>query len=218
MGTADRLKDYFVSGLLLLAPLVLTVFVLKLMFDWSLFVIDPVVAATGLTRYTSNDRLAAQFLGLLLVFVAVTFSGFLTRTRSGRKFLNVFGNLVNLIPLVRGIYSTIKQVSTAFSDRESSFRSTVLVQYPREDTYKIGFVTGEAPDRIDGGEDLRSVFLPASPNPTTGELLLVPENQIKESGMSVGEGLRYLMTTGMTVKEEEMEDIAREGGMDTDGD
>ncbi len=197
------------AGLLLVAPLVVTLYVVTTLVRWSLVVIDPVVAGTRLTQYTGNDQLAAQVLAVVLILGALVALGSLAgRTVGSRLFGNV-GRVVNFVPLVNTIYSSVRQVASALVERDSRYDSVVLVEYPRDGIYALGFVTGESPEPVLSATDERAynVFLPNSPNPTGGRLALVPEDQITEIDMSVREGLRQVVTTGMGPEEEPIADV-----------
>jgi len=106
---------------------------------------------------------------------------------------------VNVIPLVSTIYSSVRQVADALVERRTAYDSVVLVEYPREGVFSIGLVTGESPTPVAdfAGQDVYNVFLPNSPNPTGGRLVLLPEDQVHEIDMSVRRGMRLVVTTGM---------------------
>ena len=199
MSFAGRLKNSFVAGLLLVAPLVVTAFVVRVVIDWSLQFVNPVVAWTGLDAYVANDVLLAQVLAAVLILVTITVLGFVAQRRVGQQVFGGFGRVVTLIPLVNTVYGSVRQVASSLVDRNTRYESVVLVVYPREGTYAIGLVTAESPRSVETvtGEPSVNVFLPNSPNPTAGRLVLVPEAQVYETEMSVREGMRLLVTTGM---------------------
>lgn len=213
MALADRIRHAFVDGLLLVTPLVVTAFVLSVLAGWATTVLDPVVAWTGLAAYTANDRLVAQLLAAVCIVVGVTLLGWLAQRSLGRTAFGRVGRVVNIVPLVNTIYSSVRQVATALVERDTRFESVVLVEYPRDGLYSVGLVTGDSPSELTEGvsdEDrangtLHSVFLPNSPNPTGGRLVVVPEKQITEVDMSVRRGMRFIVTTGMGMDEEVIE-------------
>jgi len=206
MRPVQRLKDSFVAGLILLAPLVVTLYILRILARWSLQVIDPVVAGTRLTEFTANNEIAAQFVAGLIIVALITLLGMLAQYSVGRHLFGNLGRTVNLVPLVSTIYASVRQVATSLVDRDSEYDKVVLVEYPREGMYSIGLVTSEGRKAIDevAGEQAFSVFLPNSPNPTAGRLIMVPASQIHETEMSVREGMRMIVTTGIGDKEEEL--------------
>lgn len=199
VSLTDRLKDSFVAGLVLVAPLAVTVFVLTLLADWSLAVVDPVVRETGLVAYTGNVELAAQATALAVMVAALTALGWVAQRRVGQRAFGRVGRIVNLVPLANTVYRSVRQVATAVVEGNTRYESVVLVEYPREGVYVLGLVTSDAP-RAAGAvadEPVYSVYLPNSPNPTGGRLLLVPESELHETDMSVRQGLRTILTTGV---------------------
>lgn len=212
MRLVDSLKDSFVKGLILIAPLVITLYILRLMVGWALIVVNPVVRGIGLTRYTANDELLARLTAVVLIVAVVMVLGYLAKRSIGRRVFGSFGRVVNLVPLVDTIYSSIRQVANSLVERESSYRSVVLVEYPRPGFYTIGFVTGDGPPSFESAvseESLVNVYLPNSPNPTGGRLVVVPESSVHEIDMSVRRGFRLLVTTG--IGEEELPSELPEG-------
>lgn len=203
MTVSTRLKNNFIAGIVLIAPLVVTLFVLRILVNWSLQVIDPVVEGTRLATYTANNRLLAQVMAFVLILVTVTLLGYLARRSIGRHVFGNIGRIVNVIPLVNTVYGSVKQVANALVERTGAYESVALVEYPREDMYSIGFVTGSSPAAVEGYAEkpVYNVFLPNSPNPTGGRLILLPEDQVHEVDMSVRRGMRLLVTTGVGVDE-----------------
>jgi uncharacterized membrane protein len=206
MGLAQRLRDSFVAGLILVAPLVVTVAILKILATWSLQLIDPVVAGTQLTTATANNELAAQVVAALLIIVLVTVVGLVAQYSVGRQLFGNLGRGVTLVPLVSTIYASVRQVASSLVDSDSEYDSVVLVEYPRKNVYAIGLVTGTGRESIDAvaGEQVYSVFLPNSPNPTAGRLVMLPASEIHETDMSVRDGMGMIVTTGMGEPEERL--------------
>lgn len=199
MRLTATLKNSFLSGLLLIAPLVITIYVLRVLVGWSLQFVDPVVAGTRLTQYTANDALAAKVVAVVLIVSAITLLGYLAQLSAGAQLFGRAGRAMNVIPLVNVIYSSVRQVATSLVDRDSRYESVVLVEYPRKGLFSIGLVTGESPAEVSTRSDgtMYNVYLPNSPNPTGGRLALVPDDQIYETDMSVRRGMRLIVTTGM---------------------
>jgi uncharacterized membrane protein len=199
MALTDSFRRSFVAGLILLAPLVVTVYVLRVLAVWSLAFVNPLVRSTRLTQYTANIELVAQVVAVVVIVAAVTLLGFAARWSVGRRVFGRVGRVVNIIPLVNVIYAGVRQVATALVERETAYEQTVLVEYPREDNYAIGFVTGESPAAVEAvtGEPARNVFLPNSPNPTGGRLVVLPNSQVHEIDLSVRRALRLVVTTGI---------------------
>jgi uncharacterized membrane protein len=203
MRFRDGLKRSFVSGMLLVAPLVLTIVVLRVLADWALLFIDPIVEGTRLTNYTANVEVAAQALAFVLIVASIIVLGYLAQKSIGRELFGRVGRVVNVIPLVSTIYGSVRQVADSLVERNTAYESVVLVEYPREGVYSIGLVTGESPQSVEAfaGGEVYNVFLPNSPNPTAGRLVLLPEDQVHEIDMSVRAGMRLVVTTGAGVED-----------------
>ena len=201
MSLSGRLRASFVTGLLLVAPLAVTLFVLQFVFVRTTGLLNPLVRATRLTAYTGNVQVIAQLLAALLIAAGITLLGYLASRRLGARLFGGVERAIRLVPLVRTVYFGVRQVSESLVQRSAGYDAVVLVEFPREGVYAVGFVTNEAPEttRRATGEDLYTVFLPNSPNPTAGTLALVPDADVHEVDMSVRRGLRLLVTTGLSV-------------------
>jgi uncharacterized membrane protein len=206
MSLFGRTRNSFVAGLILITPLAVTIFVLQFVFVRLTGVLDPVVGATQLTNYTGNIRIVAQLLAAVLIALVITVLGFLASWSLGQRLFGSFERAVGFVPVVRTVYFGVRQVSESLTKRDDRFESVVLVEYPRKGVYRLGFVTSESPTAFDDatGEDTVSVFLPHSPNPTAGALVMVAPDQLYEVDMSVSRGLRLVVTTGLTVEEDEL--------------
>jgi uncharacterized membrane protein len=212
MDVTKVLRSSFVAGLALIAPLIVTIVALRFLLNWVTSFIDPVVQGTRLATYTANIEVVAQVLAAVLILLFVTLLGYLAQRSFGERLFGWLDRGVGLVPLVRVIYSSVRQVSNALMERSNRYESVVLVEYPREGMYVLGFVTGDAPDAaatVTGGAAY-NVFLPNSPNPTGGRLVLVPEDQVHEVDISVRRGIRLLVTTGIAERESEVEELKRE--------
>jgi len=200
------LKSSFLAGLALLAPVVLTVFIVNTVANWILGALAPVVQETRFERITGDFLLAQVAVGVIAILLVILI-GFVAQYSVGRRMFGRAGRVMNFIPVVRTIYSSIRQVASSVSNRTSEFKSVVLVEYPREGAYSLGLVTAESPDvaeRLAGGP-VYNVFFPSSPNPTGGKLVMVPADQVYETDMSVRRGIQVLMTTGMAEDEAAIE-------------
>lgn len=225
MSLTSALRNSFVAGLILLAPLVVTVYVLWLVYGFLIQFIDPIAQGTNLANYTANVELVTQTVTLLLILATITVVGFLAQHRHGRRVFGSAGRVVTLIPLVRTIYTSVRQMANSVSSSDNAYEQLVLVEFPRRDVYTIGLVTAESPRAVENvaGGDVYNVFLPSSPNPASGRLVLVPAEDVHEVDMSVRQGMRLLMTTGMggTTEDDEfplppVEDLP-DDGVTTDG-
>jgi uncharacterized membrane protein len=209
MSLGSRLRTSFATGLLLVAPLAVTVFVLQFVFVRTTRLLDPLVRATRLTTYTGNVEVVAQVLAALLVAAVITLLGYLASWRLGERLFGGFERAVRIVPLVRTVYFGVRQVSESLVQRTAGYDSVVLVEFPRRGVYAVGFVTNESPRaaRDATGDDLYNVFLPNSPNPTAGTLVFVPDADVHEVDMSVRRGLRLLVTTGLSADDVDVEDL-----------
>jgi len=193
------LRRWLFAGLLVLAPLGITLWVLQ----WIVGTLDQTLLI--LPERWQPDRLIGfriPGLGVLLTLAILLAVGAITSNFVGRKLVSWGDALLNRIPVVRGIYSSVKQVSdTLFSPSGNAFRTAVLVQWPRADVWTIAFVTG-AP----GGEvithlpdDFVSVYVPTTPNPTGGYFVMLRRRDCIELKMTVDEALRYVISMGVVV-------------------
>ena len=199
MKLVKTLKASFVAGLILLTPLAVTLYVLRLVVNWSLQFVNPVVQGTRLTQYTGNVEAAAQLVAAASIVIGITVLGYLAQRSVGKQLFGSVGRVVNVVPLVSTVYGSVRQVANSLVERKTSYDGVVLVEYPREGIYSIGLVTGQSPQAAAAhvGQEVYNVFLPNSPNPTAGRLVLLPEDELHELDMSVRQGMRLIVTTGM---------------------
>lgn len=205
MSLAARLRGSFVAGLVLVAPLAVTVFVFQFVFVRLAGVMNPVVRGLGIASYVGNIQIVAQIATAVLIAVVVTALGDLASRRVGRRLFGSLERGVRLVPLVRTIYFGVQQVSESLMERSAGYDRVVLVEYPLEGSYVVGFVTNASPsaatDAVGEGEQTYTVFLPNSPNPTAGQLLLLRESDLIDVDISVRQGLRLLVTTGLSTED-----------------
>ena len=199
------MKKYLLAGLLVWLPLALTIWVvtsalgvLDGIFGWFLTATQAVLPAAATEPLETLRRIPG--LGLVVTVVALLVTGVFATNIVGQWWLRQGARLLNRIPIVKSIYSSIKQVSdTLFSSSGNAFREAVLVQYPREGAWTIAFVTGkpggEAAQHLPG--DYLSVYVPTTPNPTSGFFLMVPRRVVIELEMSVDEALKYVISMGV---------------------
>jgi uncharacterized membrane protein len=192
-----RLRGYLVAGVLVTAPIGVTLYL-----AWSIIsFFDTHVRSVVPDRYNPESYLpiAVPGIGLLVVLVGLILVGWLAAGLVGRFVVGLGERLVQRTPVVRSIYGFVKQViETTMSQRGGSFRQVVLVEFPRKGAWTIGFVTGTPNDEIRrAGEDLISVFCPTSPNPTSGYLIFVPRRDAIVLSMSVEDGLKLVVSGGI---------------------
>jgi uncharacterized membrane protein len=142
MRLSERFKRSFVAGLVLVAPLVVTVVVLRVVFSWLLVVADPLVTETRLAQYTGNVEFAAQALAIVVLVVAVTALGYVAQRGFGSRVFANLGRVMDFVPLVSVSYGSVRQVANSLVDGTSGYERVVLVEYAREDLYVIGSSRG----------------------------------------------------------------------------
>jgi uncharacterized membrane protein len=191
------LRRYFVAGLLVWIPLVITLWVLKLLvdlMDQSLLLIPSNYRSEGLFGFHVPG------LGLILTTAIVLVTGALAANFVGRKLIDLGHRLLGRIPIVRSIYGGVKQISdTLFSPEGKAFRRAVLVRYPHQGAWTVALVTGNPEHEVAGllGHEQVAVFVPTTPNITAGFFLIVPRSETIELDMSVDEALKYIISMGV---------------------
>ncbi len=204
---AAAVKKYVVAGLLVWLPLAVTIWVLSFLlgtldsvFAWLLSATQAVLpesARAGIERLRHVPGL-----GVLIVAAGLLLTGVFAANIVGQWWLRQWHVVMGKIPIVKSIYSSVKQVSdTLFSSSGNAFREAVLVQYPRQGSWTIAFVTGKPGGEVAGhlGADFVSVYVPTTPNPTSGFFLMMPRADVQALRMSVDEALKYVISMGVVV-------------------
>lgn len=197
-GFAGRLRTWLFTGLLVTAPIVVSLYVTWIVIHSVDTAITPWIPA----RYLPETYLpfAIPGMGLLIVLVALTIIGALTASLLGRYFLHLSDHMLARMPVVRSIYGATKQIfETILSSQGNSFRSVVLIEYPRQGIWTLGFITGSAIGEIQhyAAQDVVNVFVPTTPNPTSGFLLFLPRKDVIELAMTVEEGIKMIISGGL---------------------
>ena len=198
LSIVGRLRNYFIAGILVSAPISIT---LWLAWKFISFVDDRVTPLIP-PRWNPETYLPFDLpgLGLIVALVGLTLIGMFAAGFTGRFIMRSGERLLVQVPIVRGIYGAVKQIlQTILAKKSNAFRKVVLFQYPRPDVWAIGFLTGKAEGQIQetADNDLINVFLPTTPNPTSGFLLFVPAAEAKELVMTVEEGLKMVVSGGL---------------------
>ena len=198
------LRNAFVSGLLLIAPVGVTVFVIN-------FLIQTVGVPTRQMVFFFIPRNTANFIwleyGLYIAAVAcvgilITLLGWLSQRLIGRALVNLFERIVDNVPVVRSVYNTVKQIRDTFVQQQKAvFQKAVLIEYPRKGVFVLGFLTGQGKGEIQHrtSAELVNVFVPTTPNPTSGFLLMVPSGEVRELDMSIADAMKLIISGGAVV-------------------
>lgn len=194
----SRLRTLLVGGLLILAPTYLTIYVLLVLFRFMDGIFAPLIDRT-LSAFLEEPGIHIPGLGILLTLLVILTLGWLSTGVVGRRIIESIEGLIRRIPIAKSVYGATKGVLEAVSrDQNEAFKRVVLVEYPRRGMYGIAFVTGTP--AFWGGpvdEELTPVFVPTTPNPTSGFLLLVPERELIECAITVEEGVRMVVSGGI---------------------
>lgn len=199
------MKKYILTGLLVWLPLTITIWVLMSVvgaldgvFAWLVVAAQTVLPES--LRPALQQLREIPGLSVIIVVAALLLTGMAVSNMAGQWLVDQSNRLFSNIPIVKSIYSSVKQVSdTLFSSSGQAFREAVLVQYPRAGSWTIAFVTGrpsgEVADKLP--DDMLTLYVPTTPNPTSGFMLLVPRADVRELGMSVDEALKYIISMGV---------------------
>ena len=205
------LKKYFLTGLLVLIPISLCIYIIKI-------VINAADRLLGLLPPQYNPETYLPFhvpgLGIIITFAVIFFVGLVTANFVGKRLLDGIELLFSRIPLVRSVYTGAKEiVQTVILDRSSQFRQVVLVEYPRRGIYCIAFVTGspmgELASKLDG--DFLNLFIPTTPNPTSGFYILVSREETIPLNISIEDAFKLIMSAGMSMPARQIE-LQKEAG------
>jgi uncharacterized membrane protein len=191
------MRRYLIAGLLVWAPLGITIWVLHFMIstlDQTLLLLPESIRPEALFGFSIPG------LGVLLAFAIVLLTGVVALNFLGARLILLWEALLTRIPFVKSIYSSVKQVSdTLLSDSGNAFRKALLVEFPHAGSWTIAFQTGIPADAVAAqlGEEHVSVYVPTTPNPTSGYFILVPRSRVRELDMSVDEALKYIISMGV---------------------
>ena len=193
-----KIRGYFLTGIIVTAPVGLTFYVSFLFIGF----IDAKVRNIIPVQYHYDNILPFEIpgLGLLFVFIMLTFIGFLTAGLIGRYIIKLGERIIARLPIIRSVYGALKQIfESVLKTSSKSFREVVLIEYPRKGIWAIGFITGDTKGEVQHSfkEEIVNVFLPTTPNPTSGFLLFVPRKDLKVLNMNVEEGIKMVISGGI---------------------
>jgi uncharacterized membrane protein len=200
IGLGARFRTYFLAGILATAPVCLTVYIAWRFITW----VDEGVFALLPPEYNPETYLPFSIpgIGLIIALVGVTLIGAITAGLLGRLLRQLMEAVVNRLPIIRTIYNLIKQVTeTALANRAQAFRECALVEYPRKGSWTVGFITGTTAKEFEvlTGEEMVNVFVPTTPNPTSGFLMFIPRSEVHILDMSVEDALKLVISLGLVL-------------------
>ena len=187
-----RLRNYFITGIVVLVPIGITLYLTTFFISISSKLIPPGINPNNYLPF------AIPGLEILLSVIFITLIGGLSLSFIGKKFLQLFNDLLKKIPILRTIYSAIGQMTETFAPKKGSKKSVVLIQYPRKGSWAVGFATKENKGEISKktNTELVNVFVPTTPNPTSGFLLMFPKSEIVYLDMTFEEASKFIVSAG----------------------
>ena len=201
---ARKFRNAFLTGLLIFLPLGTTIFVLNFLLDLFKDPVTRLAFQLGLSEesfFFGLETLLAA-LGLILGILGLTLLGFLSNYVLGRFFISTTEKFLDKVPFLSTVYRSVKQIVETFGkDNRAVFKAVVLIEYPRKDCWVLGFLTGDASSDTEDvvEKKLSNIFVPTTPNPTSGFLLLLPREEVHFLKMSVGDGMKMLISGGAVV-------------------
>ena len=206
-------RNSFLTGVVVIAPVGLTVWLVWTVIGW----VDGFVLPFVPSQYQPEELLKAilgedvrvniRGLGVVFFLVFTTFIGWIAKGLLGRTFIRSAENIVNRMPVVRSVYSGVKQIAeNVFAQDDRSFEKACLIEYPRRGIWAIGFIStaakGEVSKRAGSGQKMQSIFVPTTPNPTSGFLLFFPAEDVIELDMSVEDAAKLVISAGLVYPED----------------
>ena len=192
ISIAAKLRNYFITGIVVLVPIGITLYLTKFFISISSNLIPKEI--------NPNNYLPFLIPGLeiLLAIILITFIGYLSLSFIGKKILQLFNDLLKKIPILRTIYSAIGQMAETFAPKRKSKKSVVLIEYPRKGSWAVGFATKDNKGEISKktNQNLVNVFVPTTPNPTSGFLLMFPKEELVYLDMSFEEASKFIVYAG----------------------
>jgi uncharacterized membrane protein len=215
ISAMTRLRNYFLTGFIVCAPLAITAYIAWSFIGW----VDSWVKPYIPYRYNPDTYLPFPVpgFGLIVALLLITLIGFLTANFIGRSIVSYSEYLLSRMPFVRSIYSALKQIiETVLSNKADMFKKVGMVEYPRKGVWSIVFIAGahetEINQKLDQqGDPLVAVFMPCTPNPTTGFLMYVPKSEIVMLDMTIEDGAKLIVSAGLVTPETKAK-LPRAGG------
>jgi uncharacterized membrane protein len=199
--TMARLRAYFLTGIVIAAPLFLTITITWWFVQWIDSLVDPFIPP--FYRPDSYLRFSIPGFGLVVALVFITLLGFMTRNYVGSRLVQMGESLLGRMPIIRGLYRGLKQIfETVIISQEKAFRTVGLIEYPRRGTWAVVFIAGETRGELRRHlEDTVAVYLPTTPNPTSGFLLFVKRSELTILDMSLEDAAKLVISGGLVTPE-----------------
>ena len=202
-----RIRRYIIAGILVWLPIGVTIFLVRILIgllDRTLVLIPQ--------KYQPEELLgfAIPGLGILLTIIILLVTGVLAANIVGRSMVGLWESVLERIPVVRSVYSAAKNFAEmVFSDSSQSFKKVLLIEYPRKGLYSLAFQTSSALGEVQGrtGEDVICTFVPTTPNPTSGFIIIVPRKDVIELDMEVDEALKMIISLGVVIPKWRRQDL-----------
>ena len=210
-GFFPRMRAYFFAGILVTAPVTFTFYLAYLLIHFVDSTVRPLIPA----KYNPETYLpfALPGLGLFVLIVSLTLIGALTAGFMGRFFIKLSERILNRMPVIRSVYNATKQIlETVLAQQSNAFREAVLVEYPRRGLWAIAFITGRTEGEVQNvtEEECINIFLPTTPNPTSGFLLFVPKADLVSLNMSVEEAIKMVISGGIVTPPDRRPDALKQ--------
>ncbi|MBC8554541.1 MAG: DUF502 domain-containing protein, partial [Candidatus Brocadiales bacterium] len=204
VGLKKNTRRKMIAGLLVVLPVFVTFFVIKFLFTMIGGILSPVVVkAVGFFGFSPNskiDEFIITSVAFVLTFAALYFIGVIATNFLGKVVINFFESIVHNVPIIKNVYTSSKKLIDIISlPSRQSFKRVVIVEYPRVGMKAFAFVTGNL--KTKDGTELSSIFIPTTPNPTSGFLIYLPGQDIEETDLSIEEGMKLIVSGGILVPE-----------------
>lgn len=200
---SESLRGYFLAGLLVFLPLAITLWFI----GWVIDLLDSVLAVLPAALHPNTYLpFAIPKLGAVVTLLLILFLGVLTRGVATRRFLAAWDNIFVQIPVFRGVYTAVQKLVQTFLGQSNAQRQVVMVEYPRNGVFTIGFAMGRAWSHLEDKKNaqLVNVFVPTTPNPTSGFYLLVPINEVTPLNLTMEEALKLITSSGLITPDDRL--------------
>ena len=187
-----RIRNYFIAGIVVLIPIAITIYITLFLITISSEIIPKEINPNHYLPYNIPG------LEIIISLFLITFIGWLSLSFLGKKLLNIFENILKRIPILRTIYSAIGQMTASFTKNDKGKKNVVLVEYPRKGSWAVGFATKENTGQISKktNQKLVNVFVPTTPNPTSGFLLMFPKDEVIYLDLTFEEASQFIVSAG----------------------